>query len=235
MLIDARTLTAAQRSQVIRSCARIEASAASIKALTAACSAQARTWQADAGVRYLLGPQVKLIAGVFEIEKPYFNLDSRDVDRELGLQRATGLELSLSGEVIKNLNITAAMLWGEVKVEGSNLAAEGIGSEALNQARLTATINASYKFARLPALSADISVLHFGAYPASIDDVAQAAPGTVIALGGRYRFTLLGAPTTLRVQVQNLTDVYFWNLSLNSPTFSQFQPRAFFTYLTADF
>jgi iron complex outermembrane receptor protein len=195
----------------------------------------ARTWQADAGVRYLLSPRVKLIAGVFEIEKPYFNLDSRDVDRELGLQRATGLELSLSGEVIKNLNVTAAMLWGEVKVEGSNLAAEGIGSEALNQARLTATINASYKFARLPALSADISVLHFGAYPASIDDVVQAAPGTVLALGGRYRFTLLGAPTTLRVQVQNLTDVYFWNLSLNSPTFSQFQPRAFFTYLTADF
>jgi iron complex outermembrane receptor protein len=195
----------------------------------------ARTWQADAGVRYLLSPQVKLIAGVFEIEKPYFNLDTRDVDRELGLQRATGLELSLSGEVIKNLNVTAAMLWGEVKVEGSNLAAEGIGSEALNQARLTATINASYKFARLPALSADISVLHFGAYPASIDDVAHAPPGTVIALGGRYRFTLLGAPTTLRVQVQNLTNVYFWNLSFNSPTFSQFQPRAFFTYLTADF
>jgi iron complex outermembrane receptor protein len=195
----------------------------------------ARTWQADAGVRYLLNPQVKLIAGVFEIEKPYFTLDTRDVDRELGLQRATGLELSLSGEVIKNLNVTAAMLWGEVKVEGSNLAAEGIGSEALNQARLTATINASYKFARLPALSADISVLHFGAYPASIDDVAQAPPGTVIALGGRYRFTLLGAPTTLRAQVQNLTNVYFWNLSLNSPAFSQFQPRAFFTYLTADF
>lgn len=195
----------------------------------------ARTWQTDAGIRYLLSPHVKLIAGVFEIEKPYFNLDTSDVDRELGRQRATGLELSLSGEVIRNLKVTAAMLWGDVKVEGSNLAAEGIGSEALNQARLTATINASYRFALLPALSADINVLHFGAYPASIDDVAQGAPGTVIALGGRYRFTLLGAPTTLRVQVQNLTNVYFWNLSFNSPTFSQYQPRAFFAYLTADF
>lgn len=49
-----------------------------------------------------------------------------------------------------------ALLWGDVKVAGSNLAAEGIGSEALNQARLTATINASYKVARLPPLSADI-------------------------------------------------------------------------------
>ena len=195
----------------------------------------ARTWQTDAGIRYLLSPRVKLIAGVFEIEKPYFNLDPSSVDRELGTQRATGLELSLSGEVSTNLNVTAAMLWGEVKVEGANLAAQGIGSMALNQARFTSTVNASYRFPRLPALSADISILRFGSYPASIDDVAQASPATVIALGGRYRFTALGAPATLRVQVQNLTNVYFWNLGLNSPTFSQYQPRALFGYLTADF
>ena len=195
----------------------------------------ARTWQVDTGVRYVLTPRVKLIAGVFEIEKPYFNLDTSNVDRELGLQRATGLELSLTGEVIKNFNVTAAMLWGEVKVLGPNLQAEGIGSTALNQARLTATLNASYRFPRQPALSADISVLHFSSYPASVDDKAQASPATVIALGGRYRFRVLGAPTTLRVQVQNLTNVYFWNLGFSSPAFSQFQPRAFFGYLTADF
>lgn len=69
----------------------------------------------------------------------------------------------------------------------------------------------------------------------SIDDVARGPPATVIALGGRYRFAMLAAPTTLRLQVQNLTDVYFWNLSFNSPTFSQYQPRALFAYLTADF
>jgi iron complex outermembrane receptor protein len=195
----------------------------------------ARTWQADSGVRYQLTPKVKLIAGVFEIEKPYFNLDTSNVDRELGLQRATGLELSLSGEVIGNLSVTAAMLYGEVKVLGPNLKAEGVGPFALNQARLTATINARYKIPRLPAVSADISILHFGSYPGSVDDVAQAPPGTTIALGGRYRFSVLGAPTTLRVQVQNLTNVYFWNLGLNSPAFSQYQPRAFFGYLTADF
>jgi hypothetical protein len=72
----------------------------------------ARTWQADTGIRYLVTPRVKLIAGVFEIEKPYFNLDSSDVDRALGLQRATGLELSASGEVIRNFNLAAAVLWG---------------------------------------------------------------------------------------------------------------------------
>jgi iron complex outermembrane recepter protein len=195
----------------------------------------ARTWQADAGIRYLPNPRVKFIAGVFEIEKPYFNLDTGHVDRALGLQRATGLELSASGEVIRNFSVAAAVLWGEVKVIGPNLKAEGVGSIALNQARLTATINASYIFPRVPALSADIAILHFGSYPASIDDVAQAPGATVAALGGRYRFKILGAPSTLRVQVQNLTNAYFWNLAFNAPLFTQYQPRGFFGYLTTDF
>ena len=195
----------------------------------------ARTWQTDAGIRYQLTPKVKFIAGVFEIQKPYFNLDTSNVDRQLGLQRATGLELSASGEVIRNFNIAAAVLWGEVKVIGPNLQAEGVGSIALNQARFTGTINASYKLPRLPALSADMAILHFGPYPASIDDVAQAPGGTLVALGGRYRFRILGAPATLRVQVQNLTNIYFWNLSFNAPLFTQYQPRALFCYLTADF
>jgi iron complex outermembrane receptor protein len=195
----------------------------------------ARTWQADSGIRYLLTPKVKLIAGVFEIDKPYFNFDTNNVDRALGLQRATGLELSASGEVAKNFNIAAAVLWGEVKVIGPNLKAEGVGPIALNQARFTTTVNASYTLPRLPAFSADVSILHFGPYPASLDNLAQAPSGTLVNLGARYRFTILKAPATLRVQVQNLTNTYFWNLSFNSPTFSQYQPRAVFAYLTTDF
>ena len=194
----------------------------------------ARTWQADAGIRYLPNPRVKLIAGIFEIEKPYFNLDTGNVDRALGTQRATGLELSASGEVMRNLKVAAAVLWGEVKVIGPNLKAEGVGSIALNQAKFTATINASYVLPRLPALSADIAIFHFGPYPASVDNVVQAPEGTTVALGGRYRFKILGAPATLRLQAQNLTNTYFWNLGFNSPVFSQYAPRAFFGYLTVD-
>jgi hypothetical protein len=42
---DARTLTAAQANEVVRLCAQIEASAASIKALVAARSAEGNSWQ----------------------------------------------------------------------------------------------------------------------------------------------------------------------------------------------
>ena len=194
----------------------------------------ARTWQADTGVRVLLTPQLKLIAGVFEIEKPYFNFDTNNVDRELGRQRATGLELSLSGEVIQNLNVVAGVLVGEVKISGPNLSAEGVGSIAVGQPRVQSIVNLDYKISKWPGLSADIGIFHFGEAPASVDNETQNPALTALFLGGRYRFTILGAPATLRVQVQNLTNTYYWNMGY-SPGFSQYQPRSYFGYLTADF
>jgi iron complex outermembrane receptor protein len=193
----------------------------------------ARTWQTDAGFRFLLTSKLKLIAGVFEIQKPYFNFDTNNVDRQLGIQRARGVELSLSGEIFPNLNVAVGALLGEVKIIGSNLTAEGVGTTAFGQPHTQGTINANYKFPWLPALSADITFQEFGAAPASVDDVEQNHTATVLAVGGRYRFKLWGAPTTLRVQVQNATDFYIWNYGY-SPGFSQWPPRSYFAYLTAD-
>ncbi len=193
----------------------------------------ARTWQADTGVRFLVTPKVKLIAGIFAIEKPYFNFDTNNVDRNLGLQRASGLELSVSGEVVRNLNVAAGALVGEVRIIGANLRAEGVGSIAFGQPRVQAVINADYKFTAWPGASVDLSVFHFGTSPASIDDVTQNPAQTILILGARYRFSVLGAPATLRVQVQNLTNYYFWNMGY-SPGFSQFPPRSLFGYLTVD-
>jgi iron complex outermembrane recepter protein len=193
----------------------------------------ARTWQTDAGFRFLLTSKLKLIAGVFEIQKPYFNFDANNVDRQLGLQRARGVELSLSGEVVPNLNVAAAALLGEVTIIGANLAAAGVGTTAFGQPHNQGTIDADYKLPWLPALSADITVIHFGISPASVDNVALNPAQTVLLVGGRYRFKLWGAPATLRVQCRNATNFYFWDMGY-SPGFYQFQPRSYLAYLTAD-
>lgn len=193
----------------------------------------ARTWQTDAGFRFLLTSKLKLIAGVFEIEKPYFNFDTTNVDRQLGIQRSRGVELSISGELAPNLNVAVGALLGEVTILGSNLAAQGVGTTAFGQPNFQGSINGDYKFPWCPALSADLTVVHFGTTPASVDDVVQVPAQTVLLAGARYRFTLWGTPATLRVQIQNATNYYFWWVGY-SPGFAQFQPRAYFAYLTAD-
>src|SRR5205085_4654408 len=55
------------------------------------------TSQKDIGLRYALGP-MRLVVGGFEVEKPYFNLDTGLVFRDLGTVRHRGLEISLAGE-----------------------------------------------------------------------------------------------------------------------------------------
>ena len=35
-------------------------------------------------------------------------------------------------------------------------------------------------------------------------------------------------------RVQNLANIYLWNLGFNSPEYTQYHPRAYFGYLTMD-
>jgi iron complex outermembrane receptor protein len=191
----------------------------------------ARTWQADAGARYALSKDFKVIAGVFEIEKPYFNLDTHNVDRLLGTQRAKGFETSLSGPIGKDLNLTFGTLLGEVNVLGPNLAAEGIGPLAFGQPHFQAMLNADYAFTA--ALSSDLTVMRFGRIPVSMDDRLVQATQTIVSVGGRYRFTIEGKAATLRVQMFNANNYYIWNFAY-TPGFVQFTPRALFGYLTVD-
>jgi iron complex outermembrane receptor protein len=193
----------------------------------------ARTWQTDAGVRFSLTPKVKLIAGVFQITKPYFNFDSANVDRQLGVQRARGLELSLAGEPMSNLHLTAGALIGHVVIVGSDLAADGIGQTAFGQARAQGILNADYDFKRWPRFSADVTLNHAGATPAAIDDAVYAPAVTVLSLGARYRFTIDGGPATLRVSAQNITNAFVWVTGYN-PGYYEFSPRSLFAYLTWD-
>jgi iron complex outermembrane recepter protein len=140
------------------------------------------TRQVDLGARYAVTPKLKLIAGVFELQKPYFNLDTSNIDRELGAQQAKGVELSVAGEVTDNLNVNIGVLDGVVRITGPNLAAEGVGSIAVGQPRLTYVVGANYVLPRWPAASLDLRVVHVGRAPESVDNRVFTSPVTSLAI-----------------------------------------------------
>jgi iron complex outermembrane receptor protein len=191
----------------------------------------ARTWQVDAGARYAVTKDLKFILGVFEIEKPYFNLDTDNVDRQLAVQRAKGIEFSSSGAIGKDLHFTIGALLGEVSVLGPDLHAEGIGPFAFGQPHFQTAINVDYAFT--PALSADVAAFRFGTAPVSLDDQLRQPPQNFLALGGRYRFQIGTDQATLRVQMQNANNYQLWNFAY-TPGFAQFPGRVLFGYLTVD-
>jgi iron complex outermembrane receptor protein len=192
------------------------------------------TWQVDSGVRYVLTPKLKLIAGVFELQKPYFNFDSHNIDRELGAQQAKGAEFSIAGEPFEHLNINVGVLVDRVGITGPDLAAEGVGSVAVGQPRLMYVANANYSFPWWPAASVDVSATHFGTAPESVDNGIYAPAATDVNIGGRYKFTALGQNSTLRVQIENVLAARVWT-SVYTPGFFQWPgPRTVFAYLTTD-
>jgi len=192
------------------------------------------TWQVDSGARYAVTPKLKIIAGVFELQKPYFNLDTSNIDRELGVQQARGIELSVAGEVTENLNVNIGVLDGVVGITGPNLAAEGVGSVAVGQPRLTYVATANYAMPWWPAASLDVRAVHNGPAPESVDNAVYTRPATILNIGGRYRFTAFGENSTLRLQVQNVLATSVWQ-QLNTPGVFQWPgPRRVFAYITTD-
>ncbi len=51
----------------------------------------------DVGLRTRLGP-ITMIAGAFDIQRPYYGVDGNSIFRRLGAVRHRGLEVSLTGE-----------------------------------------------------------------------------------------------------------------------------------------
>jgi iron complex outermembrane receptor protein len=193
-----------------------------------------KTWQIDSGIRYVVTPKFKIIAGVFELQKPYFNLDTDNVDRELGVQRAKGVELSIAGELAKYLHVNIGVLDGKVSIVGSNLAAEKVGFVAVGQPLLTYVANINYDLPWLPAASMDVSATHFGTAPASIDNGVYSPAVTLVNLGGRYQFTAFGKKSSLRLQIQNLLATKKWTTQYTPGFFQWPPPRTVFAYITTD-
>jgi len=193
-----------------------------------------RTWQVDSGLRYVVTPRLNIITGVYELQKPYFNFDTSNVDRQLGVQRAKGFELSISGQQIANFDINVGILAAKVGIVGPNLAAEGVGPVAVGQPRLQYVVNVNYTIPQWQAASLDLTAFHFGIAPATVDNRVSVPAVTQLNLGARYKFTVLGKSSSFRLQIQNITDSQWWTVAFTPGYYESAGPRTVFAYLTTD-
>ncbi len=194
----------------------------------------ALTWQVDSGVRYVVTPKLKIIAGAFELRKPYFNLDANAVDRALGVQQARGVEVSIAGELTRDLQVNFGVLDGTVTLSGPNLAAERVGSVAIGQPRVTYVANLNYTLPWWQAASLDGSVTHFGIIPVTVDNGIYGPAVTQADVGCRYKFTAFGKTSSLRLQIQNVLATSAWTTQYTPGFFQWAPPRTVFAYITTD-
>jgi iron complex outermembrane receptor protein len=199
-----------------------------------------RTSQKDAGIRYRLPAGMTLVAGVFDVQKPYFNLDPARVYRELGEVRHRGVELSLAGSPIKGLSVVAGTVLLDGEVSGELVELGRIGPRPVGLTNRRSLLNADYQLPWNPALSVDLAMVSTGDRAAS--GAPQAALGgeqfmlpgrTTLDLGGRWRFQFRDARAVARLQVQNVSDNRDWDVSSNG-AFVMSSPRRVSLSVTAD-
>jgi iron complex outermembrane receptor protein len=199
-----------------------------------------RTSQRDAGLRYALSPRLSLVAGVFDVRKPYFNVDPDLVYRELGTVRHRGVELSLAGQPAKGLSIVAGAVFLDAEVSGEAVDLGIIGPKPVGTAPRILRANFDYRLPFLDSLSVDVGITNQAAQVASVSEYAELGgrqlatkPQTIFDLGARYRFEAGGVRATLRAQITNLFDVYRWKVGSNS-AFRFIDERRLMLTLAAD-
>jgi iron complex outermembrane receptor protein len=190
------------------------------------------TEQYDAGLRWSAPGNLKLILGVFNVEKPYFDVDQAGFFSELGTVEHRGVEFSLSGEPIENLTLVAGTRWLDATVSGPNVAAGLIGEKPVGTARQYSIATADYRF-RGTGFSLDATFEAISEQVATSDNSIEVPSRAVLHLGGRYRFTLFGKPATVRVLANNVFDEYGWN-AVSSGVYVYNAPRRFTVYVAAD-
>ena len=169
------------------------------------------TRQMDAGMRLILPRNLRLVAGLFDVSKPYFALDTARVFRRLGEVRHRGAEFSLSGQPLPGLTVVVGAVLLDGTLSGDAREEGLVGRRPIGWFGRHVNGAIDYRVPFAEGLSFDL------AYESASDRAADrlnrfVIPGRyVLSLGARYRFDLSGAPATLRVQSANVMSQYGWN------------------------
>ena len=173
-----------------------------------------RTRQVEAGLRFAITPQLALVAGAFEISRPYYNLDAATRYRDLGRLTNRGLEFSLTGQLAPGLNLVGGLLLADPKISGEAVASGQIGQRPVGQVRRRLVANLEWRGqGGKGPFSVDIYAEAFSSRMGNVANTLVAPPRSNINLGARYRFDLAGARMILRPQINNLFNSYGWMVS----------------------
>ncbi len=199
-----------------------------------AASPALRTRQVDAGIRYAFSDSFRFVIGVFDVRKPYFNVDRNGVYRQLGDVTQSGVETSLTGTPFKGLHLVAGSLFLKPRVTGEEVEAGLIGRKPIGQTGRLTIVSADYELAWLPGISLDATVTSVASRMASADNRLSIPARSLLDLAGRYRFSIGRASATLILRAGNVFDTFGWRTNSSAVFVPTTQRRASLT-LVSDF
>ena len=190
--------------------------------------------QVDAGLRYTLTSGLVLLTGVFEVKKPFFDIDSSNRFTEVGFLSHRGVEVSLTGPIAEDLIVVLGTVFLRARLSDIEERQSGVGKVPLGRFPRLARLSVQYGPPSWKGFSMDGQLENRSSRYANRGNTLRLPSSTTIIIGGRYQFTPFGSTATLRFQIRNLTNKFAWDIP--SPgSFKPIDARHFEVNLTADF
>jgi len=192
-----------------------------------------QTRQIDAGVRLALG-SMRVVAGLFQVSKPYFNLNAAGRFDVLGDVINRGFEASVSGPITEELSLVAGASLLRPRVTGEAVERGLVGRLPVTAIAERFEMSADWRPGFAPGLSLDLRMSYRSPEIATVNNLVSVPTRTLIDLGGRYRFKLAGNEAVLRIQATNLFDQQGFELR-GANAYTVLPGRVTQAYLTVDF
>lgn len=166
------------------------------------------TRQFDAGARWQIRDDLKLVAGYFDVRKPYNNLDGEQRFTRLGDVRHQGLEASLSGDLWSGMRVVAGLVAMRPRVTGDIEGSTGVGPRPVGQPARLVKLDLVWRPPGAPGrASFDVGWVQQSRVPATSDNGTWLPGFNEINFGIRMELPAGGEePSQLRLALTNALD-----------------------------
>jgi iron complex outermembrane receptor protein len=164
------------------------------------------TWQVDGGVRANLREHLKLLVGGFEIHKTYFNLDTLDRYTQIGDINARGIESSATWTGPCGLTVVAGAVWLRPEVHQRVAVLGGTGRVPIGPVPRTINVNVDYAPHGNSGVGLSAQWKSLSSRVETSDDRYSLPPLATLNVGVRYMFKIFHRPSSVRLDIGNVTN-----------------------------
>ncbi len=165
--------------------------------------------QLEFGVKAELAPDIALSAALFQISKPLEFTDAGNTYVRRGDAVHRGLELTAQGQAMRNLVLGASLTVLDASQQNTGEATLD-GKRVTNVPRVKSVLYMDYAVPQIVGLNLNGSWQYAGSKAFNPDNSVTAPAYHLFNLGLRYATRMAGTRTTLRLNVDNLLDRFYW-------------------------
>jgi len=177
---------------------------------------------------------LELVAGVFKINKSYFNLDQTSRYARLGDISARGIETSVDWTGPDGLTVVAGACWLRPEVSRSVAELGGEGSIPVGPIPRTINVNVDYAPSTWKGLGTSLQWTSFSSRVETSDNKYVLPPYATLNLTAHYNVRIFNHSYSARLEADNVTNEK--GLTLSTTYYASSQPRRSYMFtLTADF